>query len=127
MMVLDASAVLALVLREPGTERVVEHLADGHVSAVNASEVVQKVRQHGGDGPGALVALEGLGVTVEPATRQDALTAATMYASTRPYGLSTADRFCLALAKRLGVPACTADTAWVPAAYALGIELQLVR
>jgi len=49
-MVLDASALLAFVKQEPGAAAVERFLGEGYVSAVNASEFVQKVDQYGGDG-----------------------------------------------------------------------------
>ena len=42
--VLDASAVLALLNREPGGERVENYLGEGVISAVNAAEVVRASR-----------------------------------------------------------------------------------
>jgi PIN domain nuclease of toxin-antitoxin system len=44
---------------------------------------------------------------------------------TKPQGLSLADRTCLALAGRLGVPALTADRAWADAQVAA--EVKLIR
>ena len=38
--VLDASAVLALVYGEPGAEAVADRLADATISSINAAEVV---------------------------------------------------------------------------------------
>ena len=48
--VLDASALLALIFNERGAQAVAEHLdADATISAVNWSEVVQKVASKGKD------------------------------------------------------------------------------
>jgi PIN domain nuclease of toxin-antitoxin system len=47
---------------------------------------------------------------VNPAEEPDAEWAAARWH--RGEGLSLADRFCLALGQRLGLPALTADTAW---------------
>jgi PIN domain nuclease of toxin-antitoxin system len=44
---------------------------------------------------------------------------------TKASGLSLADRACLALAKRLDIPALTADRDW--ADLNLGIAVQLIR
>ena len=41
--VLDASALLALLNREPGSEKVVAALPDAVMSSVNLSEVVAKL------------------------------------------------------------------------------------
>lgn len=126
-MVLDASALLAFVKQEPGAAAVERFLGEGYVSAVNASEFVQKVDQYGGDGAKALATLEALGVTLEPAGKAAALLAASIYKTTHQYGLSIADRFCLALASHLGSPVCSADKSWLEPAKALGVELVLIR
>ena len=42
-------------------------------------------------------------------------------------GLSLGDRFCLALARRTGLAALTADRAWSEVAEALGIAVTLIR
>ena len=47
LVVLDASALLALLLAEPGAARVAALLPDATVSAVNLSEVVAKLAEHG--------------------------------------------------------------------------------
>jgi PIN domain nuclease of toxin-antitoxin system len=47
--------------------------------------------------------------------------------STRRAGLSFGDRVCLALAKREGLPAVTADSAWTRIADAVGVKVQLIR
>ncbi|GIG38750.1 type II toxin-antitoxin system VapC family toxin [Cellulomonas phragmiteti] len=111
MSVLDASAVLAFLQREPGAQVVREHLEAGaHMSAVNWSEVAQKTRARGASWPLVAQTLLSFGLAVHPATIEDADGAAARW---RPgEGLSLGDRFCLALADRLGVDAITADAAW---------------
>lgn len=109
--VLDASAILAFFAGEPGADVVEEALAGGTVcSAVNWSEVAQKVRAGGGDWSVASALLASYGLAPLDATAQDGETAAALWQ--RGSGLSLADRFCLALATRLDVVALTADTAW---------------
>jgi PIN domain nuclease of toxin-antitoxin system len=43
------------------------------------------------------------------------------------FGLSLADRLCLALARRLDVAAMTADRVWLQAAGPLAVKVELVR
>lgn len=82
----------------------------GAIGTVNLSEVLAK-----------LVEAE-LRAIVE-----DALVAASLRPLTRRVGLSLGDRACLALAIRLGLPAATADRAWVDLAAPVGVEVRLVR
>ena len=109
--VIDASALLAYLFKEPGSDVVEEALLAGAAcSAVNYSEVIQKSRDAGVDWRTAAAVLDAMGLTVVPATPADAVAAAEAW---RPgSGLSLADRFCLATASRLGVLALTADRAW---------------
>ena len=109
--VLDASAVLAFLTGEPGADAVEEALDSGTVcSAVNWSEVAQKVRTAGGNWSVASALLASYGLSTLDATARDAEIAAGMWQPGS--GLSLADRFCLALATRLDAVALTADTAW---------------
>ncbi|MDR2722522.1 MAG: PIN domain-containing protein [Cellulomonadaceae bacterium] len=109
--VLDASAVLAYLLDETGAYLVESALNDGAaISAVNWSEVAQKVTAAGGDWPVAEALLTSYNITIIPADADLAIAAALRWQ--RGSGLSLADRFCLATAVALSVPALTADTAW---------------
>ncbi|WP_082399797.1 type II toxin-antitoxin system VapC family toxin [Pseudonocardia sp. EC080625-04] len=110
--VLDASAVLAWLRAEPGADLVESYLEAAVISAVNLSEIYQKLAQRGVDADRTLRQLRTLGIGVEPVTATDAVTAATLWPVTRAAGLSLGDRCCLALATRLEGPAVTADTAW---------------
>lgn len=109
--VVDASALLAFLSDEPGADVVEEHLVAGaRCSAVNWSEVAQKVRAAGRDWDLSATLLRSYGLTVAPADEADAEWAAGRWR--RGEGLSLADRFCLALGHRLGLPVVTADTGW---------------
>jgi ribonuclease VapC len=109
--VFDASALLAYLHGEQGTEVVRERLVEGGVcGAANWAEVAQRVRAAGAEWDSARTLLLSYGLVVEPVTREDAEHAAAMW---RPgEGLSLGDRLCLALTARLGATAWTADTEW---------------
>jgi ribonuclease VapC len=108
--VVDASVVLAWLQDEPGADKAEPMLMEGVMGAANWSEVLQKVRQHGA--PAAIVArlLASFGLTVVEVTRADAEIAADLWRKGTP--LSLADRLCLALGIRVGLPVATADAAW---------------
>ena len=109
---LDASALLAWLHQEPGGEKVEPLLGRSIVSAVNLSETLQKGLSRGADVAGLREDLEALGLKVVNFTAEDAEMAAELWAATRHLGLSLGDRSCLATAKRLKVPAVTADRDW---------------
>ncbi len=123
--VLDASAVLALLRAEPGAEQVETTVQTALLSTVNAAEVAQKAAHHGTDGAWALSELRDLGLDLVAFTAEHALAAAALWPHTRSAGLSLADRACLALAQRQECPALTADQAWKD--LDLGVEVQLIR
>lgn len=120
--VLDASAVLALLFREKGATEVEEVLADSAMSAVNWSEVVQKLAVRDVPAPEALLVL---GLRIEPFTLADAGTTAALWTRGRTLRLSLADRACLALADRFNAEAWTADRAW--ATGDLGVRIRVIR
>jgi len=108
---LDASAMLAYLTGEPGSDAVEQALERGAVcSAVNWSEVAQKVRATGADWDLSRSLLLSFDLGVEPVTMADAEWAARHWR--RGEGLSLADRLCLALAMRLDEVALTADQHW---------------
>jgi PIN domain nuclease of toxin-antitoxin system len=110
-LVFDASALLAFLYGEAGADEMERLLPRGGVcGATNWSEVAQKVAAAGADWPVARATLASYGVTVEPVTETDAELAASLWQ--RGFGLSIADRLCLALARRSDAIAITADTAW---------------
>jgi len=109
--VLDASALLALVYAEPGSDVVGALLPNARISAVNLSEVAAKLAEGGMTAPDIHAALDGLGLSVVPFDADLAYAAGLLRAATKAAGLSLGDRACLALAARLGLPALTADAA----------------
>jgi len=123
--VLDASAVLARVLGEPGGERVEAVLAGACVCAVNYGEVVGKLVDFGVPVETAGAAARELRLEVVPFDEADATDAGLLRATTRGFGLSLGDRACLALGKRLELPVLTTDRAW--AQLDLGVEVVLIR
>ena len=115
---LDASALLALLQNERGAEVVEDAIADGAtLSTLNLAEALSTMARKGADPTAALATMTERGViggaiTVEPFTLADAVEAARLRPLTEKAGLSLGDRSCLALARRLGTPALTADQPW---------------
>jgi ribonuclease VapC len=129
--VLDASAVMALLHDEDGSEGVVEAIAAGAaMSVVNWAEVLSNVAADGDD-PRDVAERIGVGIGeeaviwIEALSAADCIEVAELRPITKGQGLSLADRACLALASRLGVPALTADREW--AAADVAAEVHLIR
>lgn len=109
--VLDASAILAFLQGEQGSDVVERHLADGaSCGAANWSEVGQKVRAADRDWGLVRALLQSYDLAVEPVTLADAEWAAQRWRDGE--GLSLADRLCLALGERLDADVLTCDRSW---------------
>lgn len=124
-LLLDTSALLALVFREPGMDVVLAALDGCAISAVNQAEVVEVAARRGTDPARAAAWAAELSIPVLPFTPPMAARAGAVLAAGRVRGLSLGDAACLGTAGTLGVPVLTADRAW--AALALGIEIRQLR
>lgn len=125
-MLLDASALLALLQAEVGWEKVADALREGGViSAVNLAEVAAKLSDHGVpevEGEGLLTSL---GLMVVPFDEGLAYQTGRLRRKTSSAGLSLADRACLALAQRDGLGVLTADHAWT--GLVADVEVSVLR
>ena len=110
--VLDASAVLAVLNREPGADDIVVHFPGSAISAINYAEVAQKRLERGMDSLSLRTRLLRSQIRIESFEVEDAELAAELWPETRAFGLSLADRACLALAIRLDLPVLTCDRTW---------------
>jgi ribonuclease VapC len=123
--VLDASAVLADLHGEPGGDVVRAAMRGSVMSAVNLAEVITKLIDHGLTAEQASSLSDQISSEVLDADRRRAGSAGALHAETRRTGVSLGDRFCLALARELSLPALTADRRWKD--LGLGVEIQLIR
>jgi PIN domain nuclease of toxin-antitoxin system len=125
--VVDASAVIALLLGERGAERVEALIAECALAAVNQTEIVGYLARNGAPEAAIREMLDGLRLDIVPFDAELAIAAGLLLPLTRSAGLSLGDRACLALAHRLGVKAITTDRSWSRVASAVGIEIELIR
>jgi ribonuclease VapC len=129
--VLDASALLAYLQGESGSERVVTALNQGTaLSAVNWAEVLSKLSSRGRPPQEVTTQLRDLGllgqaIQVYPVDQELAQGIAELLPCTQSAGLSLGDRACLALALKLGLPALTADQVW--SRVNAGVLIRLIR
>jgi PIN domain nuclease of toxin-antitoxin system len=116
--VLDASAVLAFLQEEPGTEEVESRLDGSVLPSVNLAEVLARITADATDDDAAeetIGTLHDLGVHIEPIfSPAHAATAARLHRTARHLGLSLGDRACLAVTAHAPAEryALTADQAW---------------
>lgn len=124
--VLDASAVLALLAGESGSEKLTfEVLNDAICSTVNLAEVQGKLVGRGIEAEVAWqAAMSALRASV-PFTDEHAKIAGSLITRTKSAGLSLGDRACLALAISLNVPVYTADRSWKD--LKIGVRIHSLR
>lgn len=130
---LDATAVVDLVTRGPGSERVQALLGDSRVLSVNWLEVLHWASRTGADPRTWVGPLRATGVTVTSFTADDAAAGpAVRGAEARVRGsapawswrgLSTADVACLATASARGLVVVTSDGVMGEVAAVLRLDL----
>ncbi len=124
--VMDASALLAVLQDEEGSDIVERLLGEAAVSAVNLSEAAGKLVDAGLGRYEVRQALESLGLAeVRPFIHVQAYQAAELR-RLLPKHLSLGDRACLSTAWDLGVPAYTAEREWADFKIE-GIRVKLIR
>jgi len=127
--VVDTSAIIALMNREKGFEIVENCIGHTVISSVIFSEVITvanrdifstpKEKQEGLD------LIKTTFPNIIDFDSKQAEIAAAFDSHTKKYGLSLGDRVCLSLAKQLNLPVLTADKIWKK--LDLGVKIELIR
>lgn len=110
--VLDASALLALMQEEKGSEYVEKHLSNAIMSSVNFSEIISVLINTGIKEEDALTHTSALITEIIPFDSEQAYQVACLRSATKKYGLSLGDRACIALGQRYKTTVLTADKIW---------------
>lgn len=124
-LLLDTSALLALVFREPGFEAVLAALDGAAIGAVSQAEVVEIAARRGIDPVSAASWADNLSIPILPFAPAMAARAGALLAQHRRQGMSLGGAACLGCAAELGVPVLTADRAW--ATLGVPVEVRLIR
>lgn len=123
--VLDASALMALIRGEAGADRVEDLMPGALISTVNQAEVQTKLVAAGLDEQLAWWHIVEAGCAAAPFSEEHARIAGGLVKITRPLGLSLGDRACLALAIERKATVYTTDRAWEK--LSLSIEINVIR
>lgn len=132
MVIVDTSAIIALIEQEDGWQIVEEHIVGAVISAVNLGELAQFNLRQNLDSDEIEKLVEALEIEIVPVEAEHAYEAAIIRHHSVEEGkkgssLSQADCICLATAKLRGITALTADKNWDIVGKKLGISVQLIR
>jgi len=123
--VLDASAILAVIQDEAGTDALRSLETVPLVSAINLVEVHAVMARAGVTSDVIRATLARLRLEVLPFAPTLVEGAAEIHARGRKRGLSLGDAACLATARAIGGEAWTADSAW--RGLDVGVRIRLIR
>jgi len=123
--VVDSSAILALLGRESGWEHLRTRIAGAAISTVNVAEIHTKLAEQGATREDSEDIVAGLQLKIMPFDVALAVQTGWLRPATLSAGLSLGDRACLVLARSLDAVALTTDRAW--AKVAVGVTVELIR
>ena len=124
-LLLDASALLAYLLDEPGADLIDDRLHESAISSVNLGEVATRVAARGGDPRDVIDEVLDSGLDVYEFTFTNSVRLMDVNTLERRWGitLSLGDRCCLATAMAEDLPVLTADREWTRFADLLDVRL----
>lgn len=125
MVVLDSSALLAVLLDEAGADIVGPVMRGSEMSIVNVCEVLSKAAGAGGDVAVTRDIISSYGIRIRPFLETHADRAARLRPLTAHLGLSLGDRACLAQGMTSTLPVLTADRRMAQAD--VGLDIRLIR
>lgn len=123
--VLDASAVTAVLRDEDGADVVLKHLRGGLISAVNLAEVFCTSQRRGIPASTIAVTMRQMELQIVPFDDQQALLVADIYLTTTGSSVGFADRACMAAAVHHKLPVLTGDQDWLK--HDIGVKVKLFR
>jgi ribonuclease VapC len=111
-LVLDASAVLAVILAEAGADVVISRLPGAYLSCVNLAEIATRALDLGKPLEETAREIGRLPLHIAAYDAEQAYCSASLRSAARPLGLSLGDRACLALAMTRKATVLTGDRNW---------------
>lgn len=124
--VLDASALLALIKNETGAKVIEGLLGNIIMSSVNVTEVAGILLDSDMSPDEAQEAIEPFIDSIVPFDLEHSMACATLKKVTKHLGLSLGDRACIALGIKLQLPIYTADRVWKELQLD-GTDIKLIR
>jgi PIN domain nuclease of toxin-antitoxin system len=120
----DTSALMAIILLEPGADFALSYISEGRASAAILAETLGKLGLKGQNPALVMARFKAAGLTIDAFEEEDALAVAALH-ELHQRGVSLGDRFCLAHAMSRSLPIITADHPWRE--LGLPVELRFIR
>ncbi|NOQ35942.1 MAG: PIN domain-containing protein [Methylococcaceae bacterium] len=124
---LDASALLALLQDEAGSEIVAHYLPFCAISSVNLAEVASVLNKVGMPENEMDELFNEMDLDILPFNKELAIATGGIRRLTQKKGLSLGDRACLVTAKHSNRIALTADRVWLDYQKDIDLEIKLIR
>ncbi len=109
---LDTSAIIALLKKEPGHTKVDDVLATCAMSTVNFAELISSLAREGVSTDDIDTITENIIPEIIPLSHEISITTGKLITTTKHLGLSLGDRACLATAIYFNMEVYTADKVW---------------
>jgi PIN domain nuclease of toxin-antitoxin system len=123
---LDTSAIIALIKKEKGYQIVDDILATSAISTVNFSELIAALVREGVSSEDIDEITENIIPDIIPFDHETSIVAGKLITTTNSKGLSLGDRACIATALQLDLPVYTADKIWAELDIP-NLKLKLIR
>ncbi len=124
--ILDASALLALLKNEPGADKVEPLLGQIVMSSINVSETASILLESEMNSQEVQECLLPLISEIISFDEEQAFLAAELRKHTKNQGLSLGDRACISLGMKMNLPVYTADRVWQNLQLN-NLEIKLIR
>jgi PIN domain nuclease of toxin-antitoxin system len=124
--ILDSSALLALIQDEPGAEIIKPLLKFSVMSTVNVTETLSVLYRTNITPQEGFILISDIINTIIPFDLEQAKNCAELHPLVKSKGLSLGDRACLATAIQLGLPVYTADKIWAELDLP-NVKIKLIR
>lgn len=124
---LDSSALIALLKQEPGYKKINEVLAHSAISTVNQCELVSIFARNDMSEEEINDIITDIVPEVIPFCENISIKAGKLSRFTNAYGLSLGDRACIATAEYYKMPVYTTDKIWAELKKNVSIPITIIR
>jgi len=124
---LDTSALIALLKKEPGYERIENIIANSAISSVNLCELVSVLARSGISDLDIDEMIKDIVPEIIPFCEDTSIKAGKLLTLTKTYGLSLGDRACIATGDYYKMEIHTTDKVWLKLQPQITAKITVIR